>query len=53
MKKHIYEAKTIEEAKEKALNELNVAEENLIINIRKRFTKRLTRKKKRCIIHNS
>ena len=33
MNKYIYEAKTIQEAKEKALNELKVAEENLIINI--------------------
>ena len=33
MKKSIYEAKTFEEAKEKALSELNIAEENLIINI--------------------
>ena len=33
MKKYIYEAKTKEEAKEKALTELKVAEENLIINV--------------------
>ena len=33
MKKYIYEAKTKEEAIEKALTELKVAEENLIINI--------------------
>ena len=33
MQKYIYEAKTIEEAKEKALSELKVAEENLIINV--------------------
>lgn len=33
MKKHIYEGKTFDEAKEKALSELNIAEENLIINI--------------------
>ena len=33
MQKHIYEAKTKEEAIEKALNELKVAEENLIINV--------------------
>ena len=32
MKKYIYEAKTKEEAIEKALNELKVAKENLIIN---------------------
>ena len=33
MKKNIYEGKTLEEAKEKALSELKVVEENLIINI--------------------
>ena len=33
MQKYIYEGKTYEEAKEKALAELKVAEENLIINI--------------------
>lgn len=33
MKKYIYEAKTKEEAIEKALNELNIAKENLIINV--------------------
>ena len=33
MQKYIYEAKTQEEAIEKALSELKVAEENLIINI--------------------
>ena len=33
MKKNIYEGKTFEEAKTKALSELNLAEENLIINI--------------------
>ena len=33
MKKNIYEGKTFEEAKEKALSELNITEENLIINI--------------------
>ena len=33
MKKYIYEAKTFEEAKEKALTELKVAEENLIIKV--------------------
>ena len=33
MKKYIYEGKTIEEIKEKALNELKVSEEDLIINI--------------------
>ena len=33
MKKYVYEAKTLEEAKNKALEELKVAEENLIINI--------------------
>lgn len=33
MKKYIYEGKTIEELKEKALNELKVNEEDLIINI--------------------
>ena len=33
MKKYIYEAKTLEEAKTKALEEIKVAEENLIINI--------------------
>ena len=33
MRKYIYEAKTLEEAKEKALTELKVAEENLIINV--------------------
>ena len=33
MKKYIYEGKTVEELKEKALNELKVNEEDLIINI--------------------
>lgn len=33
MKTHIYEGKTKEEAIEKALSELNVAEKNLIVNI--------------------
>ena len=33
MKHYIFEAKTVEEAKEKALKELNIAEENAIINI--------------------
>lgn len=33
MQKYIYEAKTFDDAKEKALAELKVAEENLIINI--------------------
>ena len=33
MQKYIYEGKTLEEAKEKALSELKVAEENLIVNI--------------------
>ena len=33
MQKYIYEGKTLEEAKEKALVEQKVAEENLIINI--------------------
>jgi len=33
MKKYIYEGKTIEELKEKTLNELKVNEEDLIINI--------------------
>ena len=33
MQKYIYEAKTFDEAKEKALSELKVSEENLIINI--------------------
>ena len=33
MKKYIYEGKTKEEAIEKALNELGVAEKNLIVNI--------------------
>lgn len=33
MKKYIYEGKTIEEAKEKALNELKVNEEDLIITV--------------------
>ena len=33
MQKYIYEAKTFDDAKEKALTELKVAEENLIINI--------------------
>ena len=33
MNKNIYEGKTFEEAKEKALTELNISEENLIINI--------------------
>lgn len=33
MKKHIYEGKTKEEAIEKALTELNVAEKNLIVNV--------------------
>ena len=33
MERHIYEAKTKEEAIEKALTELKVAEENLIVNI--------------------
>ena len=33
MQKYIYEGKTYEEAKEKALSELKVVEENLIINI--------------------
>lgn len=33
MKKYIYEGKTIEEVKEKALNELKVNEEDLIVNV--------------------
>lgn len=33
MKKYVFEAKTKEEALEKALNELNVAEKNLIVNV--------------------
>jgi len=33
MKKYIYEGKTIEELKEKALNELNVSVEDLIVNV--------------------
>jgi len=33
MKKYIYEAKTKEEALEKAIKELNVAEKNLIVNV--------------------
>ena len=33
MKKYIYEAKTKEEAIDKALNELGVAEKNLIVNV--------------------
>ena len=33
MKKYIYEGKTYEEVKDKALEELKVAEENLIINV--------------------
>ena len=33
MQKNIYEGKTYDEVKEKALAELKVAEENLIINI--------------------
>lgn len=33
MKKYIYEGKTVEELKEKALNELKVNEEDLIINV--------------------
>ena len=33
MQKYIYDGKNYEEAKEKALKELNIAEENLIINI--------------------
>lgn len=33
MQKHIYEGKSFEDAKTKALSELKVAEENLIINI--------------------
>ena len=33
MKTHIYEGKTKEEAIEKALNELNVAKQNLIVNV--------------------
>ena len=33
MQKHIYEGKTFEDVKTKALSELKVAEENLIINI--------------------
>jgi len=33
MKKHIFEGKTLEEAKEKALSELKLAEENLIIKV--------------------
>ena len=33
MQKYIYEGKTYEEVKEKALSELKVAEENLIINV--------------------
>ena len=33
MKHYIFEAKTVEEAKEKALKELNIAEENAIINV--------------------
>lgn len=34
MKHYIFEAKTVEEAKEKALKELNLTEENVIINIK-------------------
>ena len=33
MKKYLYDGKTKEEAIEKALNELNIAKENLIINV--------------------
>ena len=33
MKKYIYEGKTVEELKEKALNELNVSEDDLIIEV--------------------
>ena len=33
MEKYIYEGKTYEEAKSKALTELKVAEDNLIINV--------------------
>ena len=33
MKKYYYEAKTLEEAKEKALKELHITEENAIINV--------------------
>ena len=33
MNKYIYEGKTLEEAKNKALTELNLTEENVIINI--------------------
>ena len=33
MQKNIYDGKTYDEVKEKALSELKVAEENLIINI--------------------
>ena len=33
MKKHIFEGKTLEEVKEKALSELKLAEENLIIKV--------------------
>ena len=33
MKKYIYEGKTIEELKEKALNELKVNEEDLIVKV--------------------
>ena len=33
MQKYIYDGKTFDEVKEKALSELKVAEENLIINI--------------------
>lgn len=34
MKSYIFEAKTLEEAKEKALKELNISEENVIIKIK-------------------
>jgi len=33
MQKYYYEAKTLEEAKEKALKELNVTDDNMIINV--------------------
>lgn len=33
MKRYLYEAKTLEDAKEKALSELKINEENLIINV--------------------
>ena len=34
MKSYIFEAKTLDEAKEKALKELNISEENVIIKIK-------------------